>query len=350
MAGNDRLAEQARQQEAGAGEELQQYGERHKQLIERVDAEQTRIEQTTRERNEIQAAIQTLKQQHKQHLADSNLLRGDVSRLTARRESLSEILSHRAYTTESVKGIFEAVERQPVDGFKPIGILADYIEVDADYERAAEGFLREELEYVVVSDWSEAAAGVQLMRSDLEGHATFLVHPESPIPAETPALGPETGVLGRLSDHVRLTNGLAASASTLLPKLRCCYLVDDAQVARGLAVRYPDRYFLMPDGTCYRGYTLSGGKKGSAGPLVLKRELRELVPKIVEVEQRFDGASRAAAQAEQEITSKTERLETVRAELQTLEKTALAGEHELRQTKEQIPAGREDTDGSGSGN
>ncbi len=336
MAGNDRLAEQARQQETGAGEELQQYAERHKQLIERVDAEQTRIEQTTRERNEIQAAIATLKQQHKQHLADSNLLRGDVSRLTARRESLSEILSHRAYTTESVKGIFEAVERQPVDGFKPIGILADYIEVDADYERAAKGFLREELEYVVVSDWSEAAAGVQLMRSDLEGHATFLVHPESPIPAETPALGPETGVLGRLSDHVRLTNGLAASASTLLPKLRCCYLVEDAQVARGLAVRYPDRYFLMPDGTCYRGYTLSAGTKASAGPLVLKRELRELVPKIVEVEQRFDRASRAAAQAEQEITSKTERLETVRAELQTLEKTALAGEHELRQTKEQI--------------
>ena len=336
MAGNDRLAQQARQQEAGAGEELQQYGERRKQLSEQVDTEQARIEQTTRERNEIQAAIETLKQQQKQYATDSDRLRGDVSRLTARRESLSEILSHRAYTTESVKGIFDAIEREPVDGFKPIGILADYIEVDADYERAAEGFLREELEYVVVNDWSEAAAGVQLMRSDLEGHATFLVHPESPIPAETPALGPETGVLGRLADHVRLTNGLAASASTLLPKLRCCYTVEDAQVARGLAVRYPDRYFLMPDGICYRGYTLSGGKKSSAGPLVLKRELRELAPKIVEVEQLFEGATRAAAQAEQEIATKTERLEAVRGELQTLEKAALAAEHELRQTNEQI--------------
>jgi len=35
--------------------------------------------------------------------------------------------------------------------------------------------------------------------------------------------------------------------------------------------------FPSPDGICYHGYALSGGKKRSSGPLSLKRELRELV-------------------------------------------------------------------------
>ena len=36
-------------------------------------------------------------------------------------------------------------------------------------------------------------------------------------------------------------------------------------------------HFLLPDGVCYHGYALTGGKKRSSGPLALKRELRELV-------------------------------------------------------------------------
>ena len=30
---------------------------------------------------------------------------------------------------------------------------------------------------------------------------------------------------------------------------------------------YPDFYFLLPDGVCYHGYAVSGGKKSSSGPL-----------------------------------------------------------------------------------
>ena len=37
----------------------------------------------------------------------------------------------------------------------------------------------------------------------------------------------------------------------------------------------PHSYFLTPDGTCYHGRMVSGGRKGEAGPLALKRELRQ---------------------------------------------------------------------------
>ncbi len=336
LAGNARLAEQERRREADAAAELRQCGERRKQLAEQAEEQQSRIEQAVRERGELRTAIESLELQRQRHAEEADRLRGNVSRLTARRESLNEVLSHRAYTTESVKGIFDAVGRKPVEGFKPLGILADYIEVDAGYERAVEGFLREELEYIVVSGWDEARAGVRLVRSDVAGRATFLVHPQQPVPEEPLGPGPEEGVAGRPADHVRLTNGLAASAAALLPKLRRCRLVENADVAQRLAARYPDYYFLMPDGSCYRGHTLSGGGKTSAGPLALKRELRELTPRIADAERRFAGASRAAAEAAAEAAARTERLEAVRGELQTLEKGALDAAHELRRADDRM--------------
>ena len=57
-------------------------------------------------------------------------------------------------------------------------MLADFVEVEPAFEKATEDFLHEELEYVVVQNWSEAERGIDLMRTDLDGRATFLVHPE----------------------------------------------------------------------------------------------------------------------------------------------------------------------------
>ena len=40
-------------------------------------------------------------------------------------------------------------------------------------------------------------------------------------------------VSGRLADSIRLTNGLSGAASSLLPRLRGCYLVEDEEAAVG---------------------------------------------------------------------------------------------------------------------
>ena len=86
----------------------------------------------------------------------------------ARKDSLEEILSHRAYTTESVKRLFLGLEHGQIEGFKPAGVLADFVEVaDPAWEKACEEFLHEELEYVVVQrlERSRARRGVDARRS-----------------------------------------------------------------------------------------------------------------------------------------------------------------------------------------
>ena len=73
---------------------------------------------------------------------------------------LEEILSHRSYTTESVKRLFKPSRKGQTRDFNPVGVFADFVEVDPKYEKAAEEFLHEELEYVVVKDWEQADQGI----------------------------------------------------------------------------------------------------------------------------------------------------------------------------------------------
>ncbi len=63
-------------------------------------------------------------------------------------------------------------------GMSPVGTLADFLEVDGQYEGVVDEFLRDELNYVVVKSWDAADAGMRMLETDVAGRATFLVHGE----------------------------------------------------------------------------------------------------------------------------------------------------------------------------
>src|SRR4029077_56371 len=123
---------------------------------------QLELESTADRKRRVEEELGSLKAKAAEARQLLDHLRTEASRLKARKDSLEEILSHRAYTTESVKRLFTAVERGESDGFRPVCVLADFIEVEASFEKAAEDFLHEELEYVVVNSWSEAERGINL--------------------------------------------------------------------------------------------------------------------------------------------------------------------------------------------
>ena len=262
-------------------------------------------------------------------------LRSEFSTIKARKDSLEQILSHRAYTTEAVKRLFTAAGEGQAGGLRLTGVLADFVEVDAAHEKAAEEFLHDELEFVIVDGWAQAEQGINLLRSDLEGRATFLVHPDKGADLgegrfSEPAIGPETGIVARLSDVLRLTNGLTHAPADLLPRLARCFLAEDRASARRLALQYPAFYFLAPDGVCYSGYAVSGGKKTGSGPLALKRELRELVGSVQAKQREIESLTSLLEELDQQVISLELDLEQLRSLQQGQEKEALALEHEMR--------------------
>jgi chromosome segregation protein len=113
-----------------------------------------------------------------------------------------------------------------------------------------------------------------------------------------------------LKDAVRVLNGFGRSLEVILPKLRDGYLVETAALAQAMASEHTHAYFLTPGGECFHNATVTGGKPASAGPLVLKRELRE-------TEMRLGLLERDLSQAELEAATLTKQIEDLTAQLET---------------------------------
>ena len=337
LQGLDRDAARCQRDEQTAGADLARLAVVKEELSRKMSSGQMELESTGDKRRRVEEELNIRKTQASEARKLLDQLRTDASRFKARKDSLEEILSHRAYTAESVKRLFTAIERGEAEEFHAAGVLADFVEVEPAYEKATEEFLHEELEYVVVQNWSDAEQGIDLMRTDLDGRATFLVHPETGERAGAfDTLAEDEGVLGRLSDHLRFTNGFSSAPRDLLPRLAHCFLAKDRAAAQRLATAHPEFFFLLPDGVSYHGHAVSGGKKTGSGPLALKRELRELTGEVLVKQRAVEGTATALDQLEREVAGFSEDLESLRSLQQNQEKEALALDHEHRQLAEEF--------------
>ena len=324
LTGIERERARLQKEESAAATEIERLDAVKLQLSEHVAQRQMEIESVTTDRRGAEEELAARRSASAELRGQIDALRAECSRLRAQRESLDNVLSHHTYTTESTKKLLSALENGRV--------LADFIEVDPAWERATEEFLHDELEYVVVKDWSEAERNMNLLRTELEGRATFLV--EGQVVAQTLASDLQLD-LPRLSNHVNFTNGLTGQTQNL-PRLAQCYLANDRDQARAMADAHPDAYFLLSDGESYHGRMLTGGRKQSSGPLVLKRELREYAEQFAERESSLMARSAELQTLESEMSALSAELERLRQLQQAREKEAVSLDHDLRRTAEEI--------------
>src|SRR6266566_2369040 len=106
--------------------------------------------------------------------------------LRHRLQTIGELAVQRAYSTECVQRFFN--HTRSLD-WSPLGILADFTEVEPEYESLVEDFLRRELQYVVVEDRAEAERALAVVKDVSKGRLDCLVRngstgPEPPIAIE----------------------------------------------------------------------------------------------------------------------------------------------------------------------
>ncbi len=339
LASADRDTARARAEEQQSAQDQARIQEVKGQLSERLAARQTELISVTDQRKAVEQELQHKRAQLTEARQAADQLRSEYSRVKARKDSLEEVIQHRSYTTETVKRLFTAVERGRTEGFQPVGVLADFLEVDPQFEKATEEFLHDELEYVVVRDWMQAERGIELMRGEVNGRATFLAEANGEHwehTAEVLQPSTETGELSRLTDALKLTNGLSQLPIHLLPRIANCYVAAERGLAREFAVRFPHCWFLTTDGVNYHGSAVSGGKKSGAGPLALKRELREISQIEISKQRELADAQSRLTALEREITALSEQQEHLRAQQQAQEKDVLALDHESRKLAEEF--------------
>jgi chromosome segregation protein len=269
---------------------------------QRSDAAETRWQDASSRARGLAESVQAMQlrlavvnQERQQAASRCESLRDVLTAARARRLTLERILNDHSYSAQAVQKLFAANSSSQKD-FRAVGVLADYAEVDPQYEVAVEQFLRDELEYVVVETFDHARAGIAILRDEVGGRATFFVdslrtlqlsagEPSAPF-ADDPA------VISRLDRLLQFRDPLGPAAKQFLPRLQTAFLVADAAGAERLSATHPSCSFMTPDGTCYQGRAVTGGRPAEAGPLAMKREMRTL-----ETEIRHNEEELAAAQA-----------------------------------------------------
>jgi chromosome segregation protein len=300
----------------------------------------TQLHTLTANTAELQARIATLREQREAAAKQSDALRDSLVNLRARHATLTQVLNDRSYTADAVQKLFAANERGEARDFHAVGVLADYAEVEEQHEAAIEQYLRDELQYVVVETFDHARAGVSLLREEVGGRATFFV--DSLQSLRLTEYEPivhfrvEDGVISRLDKLVGFRDPLGPAAKQFLPRLRSAYLTDGAAAAEKLARDNPQYAFVTPDGTCYQGRMVTGGRPDEAGPLGMKRELRSLDGEIATLEKRAEETRVGLEALTADLRSCEQGLALVTEQRLESERQLLTAQHRHDQTQAEL--------------
>jgi len=305
---------QARNEQENLGVESEKARGRHEEsraALAQLEGEIARLRETLQSKCAEETALH----------ARTHQMRGDQAAAAGRRDSLQALIRNHGYSSDTVRKLLKPGALAA--GMAPVGTLADFLEVSGEHEGVVDEFLREELNYVVVESWGAAEEGVRLLKSGVDGRATFLIHSDeqgklfddSAVAIDGPGVVP-------LKDTIRVLNGFGRSLEGILPKLRHGYLVESGEIARQLAAAHGHAYFLTPEGECFHNSTVTGGKPASEGPLALKRDLRETESRLGRIGTALEQANAEAAELTQALNEFSAELEARSAERRQAETEA----------------------------
>ncbi|MGC1788360.1 MAG: chromosome segregation protein SMC, partial [Terriglobales bacterium] len=345
LAGIGREEQRLRSEIATASSQSESFGGQRGQIALEFESVSQRVSALSAEIASLRETIETKRSGENDTKKHLDSIRSEYATALGKRGSLEAVIAEHGYSTESVRRLFQSGAMQ--GGNTPAGVLADFLEVEPRYERVVEDFLRDELNFVVVKSWDAADEGLRLLRSDVNGRATFLVHPEdsqarfSFVADESHHYAPLNDTVLPLKNSIRVLNGFGKSLEVILPKLGNGYIVPDPAVARELALSSPDAFFLSQTGECFHNVTVTGGKQRSEGPLSMKRELRDVLRLLEELERALREKEMLALTLGREIKEHTCLLDRLEDEKREAEKQAMTSGHLLKQLEGEMSRVRE---------
>jgi len=336
---------------ARTGSERSLVDEEHRRAAEELETfsvEQRRQESTlaelARAADDTSAALEQTRTEESACRAELENLRHELSAASARKQALEESLARHAYTTETVRRLLAGPI--PINGhhFRPLGVLADFLEVSSGYEDVVEEFLKDALDYVVVEKHEEARSGIALLKSEGSGRSTFFVTQMRSNGTGHTASGngsngngvPSAEGLTPLRSLIRFEPRLGLNGDLPLPALASAYLVEDAAAAERLSAAYPESHFLTRTGEHYHHRLVSGGLGKSAGPLALRRDFRELERRSADLESLVAGAESKLVELTGSATALDGELRRLTALKLEAEKTSVVSSEKRRQLSQSL--------------
>jgi chromosome segregation protein len=305
-------------------------------------AEATRLARAARESELASARIE-----HEWRARAVRSREHDLAGVVARLRSLEELEAARAGYADAARAVLVQANGK-VD---QRGALADYLEVEAGYERAVEACLGDLVQHVIVERPEHAAAGFDLVREAGAGRCGFLVtSAPAPVRRSAPveaqhlaAVGLTSGAeefdpagsldLRRLSDVVRINGPYADAIRDAIGEgwIASSY-VQAAETS--LETSSP---IATPAGDVFRGpHLVSGGGHAHArGILETKREIKELRERIESDRASLDQLAAETGALDAAISQATNAIAALQAEYHTQEKAIVGHEAQLQHAAEE---------------
>jgi chromosome segregation protein len=273
----------------------------------------------------------------------------ELAGLAARLKSLEELDAARAGYGDAARTVLV----QANGSVNQQGAIADYLEVQAGYERAVEASLGDLVQHVVVERPEHAAAGFQLVREAGAGRCGFLVTSSVEAPAVTGGFFARMSVTGdagpdlnlaptlatgpnrpvpagcvALSSVVRVNGPFAAAIRQAIGEAWIAQSYDGAAAASRLT---PLRVATL-DGDVFRGpHLVSGGGSAEArGILETKREIKELRERIGAGRQALSRLAQETAELETAIAHASNAIAALNAEHHKQEKAVVGHDAQLQ--------------------
>jgi chromosome segregation protein len=253
----------------------------------------------------------------------------ELAGLSARLTSLTDLENARAGYTEAARMVLA----QANGHVGQQGSVADYLEVEPQYEHAVEACLGDLLQHVVVQTQSQAQAGLDLIREENAGRCGFVVL-EGLVAVEHPESHPPAHGLVDVRSIVNVTGAHRAAIHAILPE---AWIAPDLQAAFGAANLFAAPIVTLA-GDIVRGTALvsGGGKDEGRAILGIKREIKELRDRIAGGEAERDQSVSEVAALETRIAQVSNALAAVNSDLHREEKAIIGLDLQLQRSSDDL--------------
>jgi len=313
----------------------------HQSEAQRAGEEETQLEEglrnllTDRDRvqEQLRSAIaahetagEALKRAHEERDAARERLESKRARLA----SLQEVLENREDVGEATRHLIEGgSEVRERYGLR--GLVREFLEVEAEAERAVEAVLAERAEAIVVENAGGAVGALARLREAGAGRGVFVVEPRNEVPSRgIVPLGRQLLQFVRPREsHARMVRALLGDVYLVEGLAEAIDTYGESEIPATFVTRDGD--VLTPDGVI-RG----GGESAGSGLLARMREVRELDSEVQALQGAFATAEAVYTNAEVAHQRAGEELDNLRNRQHTAALALANHEKDLDRTRERV--------------
>ncbi len=247
----------------------------------------------------------------------------EIRTIQSKYQSLKSKLDTITNLTERYEGYGNSIQKvmeQKEKNKGIVGVVADIIKVDKEYETAIETALGGNIQNIVTDDEETAKKMIGFLKQNRFGRATFLPLTSITNPQEfkTPDVLNEKGAIGLADSLVKTDPKYANVAKAMLGRIAVIDNIDHAvKIAR--KYDYGVRMVTLEGELLVPGGAISGGAfKNNSNLLGRRREIDELEAKLKATKEALDKANKDLENLREERTKLRQAIEEGKSKLQDL--------------------------------